>query len=487
MALGVLLTAAAAAASIEEANVVKSNLQGAVDAAVLASAKTADTSAKDNMARTIFWSNFARNGESGGAGPVGSQATIESLSIDGKNVSLTASATVNLLPFTGSFAVTVRASATAVASTAGIELAIVIDNTASLLQSGMEAARAGATDLINDVLPDGQTIQSWISIVPFGAEVNFGPQHTDWLTGYNSSAYAPGSWSGCMMARAANGHDQDDATPSEAPFTAFLYPSTYPKYALYGWQYANGGSSLTFVNTSTTKLKPGDNSWATGSANNITEGYAYAEVSDMSNPPSPAGWNATGPNLGCPYQPIVAETSDRDTLLDAVAAMRMVWRGGTTINAGLQAGWLTISSKWQGLWGDDTLPRTSGTQKIIVLMTDGTNSWDTSSTLYPDANGDGDVTAYGRLSQSLTGATTASGAEEKLNTITSQVCTNIKQEGITIYVLLYNHSSIDTTTQNLMEACATSSSTFFISPDANSLEETFAKIGENVAGVSLVQ
>lgn len=60
-------------------------------------------------------------------------------------------------------------------------------------------------------------------------------------------------------------------------------------------------------------------------------------------------------------------------------------------------------------------------------------------------------------------------------------------DGIKIYVLLYNHSSIHTTAQNLMEVCATSSSKFFVSPASDSLRETFAKTGEKVAGGPLDQ
>ena len=55
-----------------------------------------------------------------------------------------------------------------------------------------------------------------------------------------------------------------------------------------------------------------------------------------------------------------------------------VYRGGTIINLGLQAGWWTLSPNWQGLWGDPNMPLAYNTpymKKVIVLMTDGNNEW----------------------------------------------------------------------------------------------------------------
>ncbi|WP_415489527.1 hypothetical protein [Acetobacter sp.] len=489
VSFGVLMIGIASAVSLEEGVVVRQALQDALDSAVLAGARLQSGTDRTTRMTNVFWANFAQSHQPNSVGPGNSTATITDITDTSTGISMSASAQVNIIPYTTAFALTVSASASGKASTTGLELALVIDNTGSLGHSGMQATRDGAKTLINAVLPEGDdTVQSWISIVPFGAEVNFGSQHTDWLnTDISSYAYAPGSWQGCMMARTEGGHDQDDATPSEAPFTAYFYPSTYPTYGLYGWTYVSGSSTLRLT-TSRSGTKPGDNSWATGSTNNITEAYNYPESPNGTNPSNPSGWYATGPNLGCPYQPIVPETSDRDTLLAAIDNMRMVWRGGTMINTGLQAGWLTISSRWKGLWGDADLPRDSGTQKIIVLMTDGINGWFQSSAQYPDASGDGDMTAYGRLKSSTLGTTTYSAAYTQLNAITSEICTNIKAQGITIYVLLFNHSSsVDATTQSLMQSCASSNDTYFVSPDATSLQETFSQIGHDVANVIITK
>ncbi|GBQ26061.1 hypothetical protein AA0472_1984 [Acetobacter estunensis NRIC 0472] len=364
LSLGVLLMAFACATTLGEANVVKSDLQSAVDAAVLAGARSNDTTTKTTHMQSVFWLNFARNGASGGTGPGGSVATITSLEASDKTVSMTASATVSVIPYTHAFDLPVRASASAQASTTGVEMALVIDNTGSLGHSGMQATRDGAKALIEAVLPDDSVKDTWISIVPFGAVVNFGPTHTNWLSSsFNEEAYSPTSWEGCMMARTDGGHDRDDATPSEAPFDAFIYPSTYPQWGRFGWTYTWGGNSVVLASPSKGQ-KPGDNSWDRSNPASISETYNYPESPSYpgssiytSNASNPIGWFATGPNLGCPYQPIIPETSDQATLLAAIDNMRMVWRGGTMINTGLQAGWLTISSNWQGWWGTQTSRR----------------------------------------------------------------------------------------------------------------------------------
>ena len=489
VSFGVLMMGIAATVSLEEGIVVRQALQDALDSAVLAGARLPTGSDRTDRMTNVFWVNFAQSHQPNSVGPGNSTATITDITDTSTVISMSASAQVNIIPYTTAFALTVSASASGKASTTGLELALVIDNTGSLGHSGMQATRDGAKTLINTVLPeDDDTVQSWVSIIPFAAEVNFGPQHTDWLNSDISPyAYSPGSWQGCMMARTEGDHDQDDATPSEAPFTAFFYPSTYPTYGLYGWTYVSGSKTLS-LSTPPSGVKPGDNSWNTGSTANITEGYNYPESPNGTDPSNPSGWYATGPNLGCPYQPIVPETSDRDTLLAAIDNMRIIWRGGTMINTGLQAGWLTISSRWKGLWGDADLPRDSGTRKIIVLMTDGVNGWYQSSSLYPDASGDGDMTAYGRLKTSTLGTSTYNAAYTKLNAITSEICTNIKAQGIMIYVLLFNHSSsIDATTQALMQSCASSPDTYFVSPDAASLEATFSQIGHDIADVMLTK
>ena len=67
-----------------------------------------------------------------------------------------------------------------------------------------------------------------------------------------------------------------------------------------------------------------------------------------------AGNTSVGPNLDCPSLPILPETASKATVTAAINKMVPVYRGGTIISLGLQAGWWTLSPNWQGLWGIPT-------------------------------------------------------------------------------------------------------------------------------------
>ena len=132
-----------------------------------------------------------------------------------------------------------------------------------------------------------------------------------------------------------------------------------------------------------------------------------------------------------------------------------VYRGGTIISLGLQAGWWTISQNWRGYWGDPNMPLDNNTpymKKVIVLMTDGNNEWNDwncgvrqkSGTVaqtppwMPMATRTTRPTAA--LNQHPRGLSTTD-PTTTLNKWMSQMCTAIKQNGIIIYTILFNNST----------------------------------------------
>jgi len=234
---------------------------------------------------------------------------------------------------------------------------------------------------------------------------------------------------------------------------------------------------------------PGDNDW-TVSPNNIQE-------PDQSN-------NSVGPNLDCPSLPILPETASKSAVAAVINQMVPVYRGGTFINLGLQAGWFTLSPNWQGLWGNPTLPLAYNTpymKKAIVLMTDGNNEWydwpdgvpgQTPPTAPPagvpawTADGDADFTAYGRLLTNTRGVSPAN-ITTTLNTWMSQMCTTIKANGITIYTILFNHDTVSAATQTMFQNCATTPSDYFLSPTDADLQAAFTQIGQDLSTLRLSQ
>jgi hypothetical protein len=413
------------------------------------------------------------------------------------SVQLTSSATVTptLVSIMGIGPVTVSGASTAQSAAYGLELALVLDNTGSMAGSSISSLISASNQLLG-ILYGGSDTQPhlWVSVVPFAATVNIGKTHTGWLAGgnINQAPYSPSTWMGCVMARTAktgaqDGDDFNDKTPSQAALTPFLYASTYHVYP-------KSGPIVYYTGTGKNKVShnywyPGDNDW-TVSPNNIQE-------PDQSN-------KSVGPNLDCPSLPILPETASKAAVTTVINKMVPVYRGGTIISLGLQAGWWTLSPNWQGLWGDPNMPLAYNTpymKKVIVLMTDGNNEWydwadgvpgQTPPTAPPTgvpawtADGDADFTAYGRLLTNTRGVATGN-ITTTLNTWMSQMCTTIKANGIIIYTILFNNTTPATVT--LFQNCASPGppAHYFNSPTGAALQSAFTQIGQELSTLRLSQ
>jgi Flp pilus assembly protein TadG len=480
---------------------VKSRLQMSLDAAVLVVAKSLSTGGTQTDGINLFWSNWGRTSPSSRVGFLGATATdplVHNPAPGGVagSVQLTSSATVppTLVGVMGIGSVTVNAASTAQTAAYGLELALVLDNTGSMAGSSITSLITASNQLLN-ILYGGADTQPhlWVSVVPFAATVNIGNTHTGWLVGGNvdQTPYSPSHWLGCVMARTAatgaqDGDDFNDKTPAQAPFKPFLYPNTYHVYPTTGPIVYFTGSGKN--RQSHNYWYPGDNDWQP------------ATWTPTGNEPD-ASNNSVGPNLGCPSLPILPETASKSTVAGVINRMVPVYRGGTIISLGLQAGWLTLSPNWQGLWGDPNMPLAYNTpymKKVIVLMTDGNNEWydwadgvpgQTPPTAPPAGvpawtpDGDADFTAYGRLKTNTRGAAPGS-ITTTLNTWMSQMCTTIKQNGITIYTILFNNNNAATRT--LFQNCA-SPGDYFYSPSTADLQTAFTQIGQELSTLRLSQ
>jgi Flp pilus assembly protein TadG len=467
---------------------VRSRLQMSLDAAVLVVARDIATGGNSTDGLSLFWANFDRVSTTSMVGYLSATATIPVVhnpapgGVAG-SVQLTGTATVvpTLLNVMGIGSVTLSAASTAQSAAYGLELALVLDNTGSMAGSSITSLISASNQLLT-ILYGGSDTQPhlWVSIVPFAAAVNIGSTHTGWLVpgSLNKNAYLPSQWMGCVMARTAmtgaqNGDDFNDKTPTQAPFSPFLYASTYHVYS-----YITGTG-----NKKVTNYYVGDNDWqpSTWTSKN--------NEPDASN-------NSVGPNLDCPSLAILPETASKTTITAAINQMVPVYRGGTFINLGLQAGWWTLSPNWRGLWGDPNMPLAYNTpyiRKAIVLMTDGNNEWYDWPSGVPGVgpspwvnDGDANFTAYGRLKSNTLGLNAGQATiTSTQNAWMSQMCTTIKQNGIIIYTILFNNS--DSNTQTLFRNCASAPTDYFLSPTDADLENAFTEIGRELSTLRLSQ
>jgi Flp pilus assembly protein TadG len=478
-------------------------LQTAIDAAALTAGRELRSSARDQDATLIFWQNFAVSHVANGLGPLQSQSPgLQITPVNASTLDISATAIVPMV-FAKIFGwtqipITVRAQV--VAAGGGLEVALVLDNTNSLGSDGIAALKAGATNLVETVYGDSTTASTtWVSVVPFGGEVNIGSAHTNWL---DSSAdvstlrYGKNGWGGCVFARYAS---DGTADMSENPpvsgylFTPFFWRTTYQKTPCD--YFSRFGRCVSYL--------PGDNDWSISGRPGITE---TAPITLSASGPPNVSSDEVGPNLGCPPLALLPETATKATVEKEISLMPMLQRGGTLIQNALQTGWFTISPKWKGLWSS-SLPDMpydygqSSTKKILVLMTDGTNQMCPCYYGYPDYYRDmggwwnSDETAFGRLLDN--NLATVSGyyygfqntVRPILDALVLQVCSNMKAVGIDIYVILYTHqgSSVDSAAVNTMKACVTDSNHYFESPSASDMQAAFSNIAGQISALRLSQ
>ncbi|MFO1127362.1 MAG: TadE/TadG family type IV pilus assembly protein [Rhodospirillales bacterium] len=432
------------------AYMLEDQLQKSLDAAGLAAGRVTDTSNLSGEAQQVFDANFAAARKYASVGDI----TIN-INEDEGSVSLSADADVPtvFMRVLGHDSVDVHASTVINREIRQMELALVMDNTGSMVGQPIADEIAGAKDLIANVYGNTESHDNLlVALVPYTATVNVGPQHTDWLPATDQALKSPSpfaddtvngkSWKGCVMARAAP-YDQSDDPPSVKKFDSYLYP------------------------------KDVDNAFPP----------VKAKVTDQNN--------GTGPNLGCGTPSILPLTHEKSKVLAAIGKMGAWHRGGTTSNLGLAWGWRVLSPRWRGLWGGDTPAdrpldyNSTLSDKVIVLLTDGNNQFYDWPDHTPN-NGKGprgsDYTAYGRLYDM--GVTSIDAGNDLLDSRMADLCTKIKAEGIIMYTITYG-ATPDKATKALFQSCATSPDYYFHAPDGATMKAVFKKVGRQLGNLRI--
>jgi hypothetical protein len=366
----------------------------------------------------------------------------------------------------GEDTMTVNARTVVQRQTTGLELALVLDITGSMLdQNKIGSLKTAANELINILYGDRATVPNlWVSVVPYIAAVNVGTSNMSFLASNDrargsATQFAPTTWGGCVLAR-GSGRDRTDDPPSVASFTSYLYPDT-------GDVFRNVSNEFFWNDWKSPRNPAYSTTTATWSS-----GAVY--------------WTGWGPNVGCPA-PVTPLVVAKSTVTAAINALRPWYKGGTVTSEGLAWGWRSISPRWRGLWagGISGMPLDYGTpnmRKVIVLLTDGDNQMPSYSsggtTVWP-------YNAYAGLPSNLY-ASTQSGDEDELDRRTTTVCTNIKAQGITIYTITFG-SAPSSAGQALMKACASKSEYHFHPPDGTTLRTAFRTIGQQLSNLRIVR
>ena len=503
---------------------VETRLRTAVDAAALAAARRLNDPGRDAEARAIFSGHFSGTGA--GLNYLGASISLPTIVQDAANTSrirVQASATVQMSLFRvlSSTPVTRTEAATAQRAGIGLELAVVLDQTASMRQAAagggtkLEAARLAVHTML-DVLYAGQDTQRnlWVSVVPFARTINIGTQNTHMLdTAGMPTGWSQAAWSGCVEAR-RNGHDITDAAPSgPARFRPYFWPSTFRQVGTTATGRCTTDNAYPATSNGT-RFCHGDNDWGIGSNAptqtqlDANEMYRVLRAAGMTHAQS------VGPNILCAFNPIQPLTASRTAVNAALNAITAPLRsGGTTTAVGLQGAWYTLSPNWRGMWQNpnaailDTpaLPLPYDTphmRKVVVMLTDGDTNWQapygancgsSSDSVCAAASGTELMYgAYGRVAQYNTTFPSArispvsqANADARLDSRFAAVCQAMKApgSGITVYVIGFEVSSAH---RPLLQACASSPQHYFESPTTSQLQSVFQQVGNQLASVRLV-
>ena len=211
-----------------------------------------------------------------------------------------------------------------------------------------------------------------------------------------------------------------------------------------------------------------------------------------------------GPNMMCNSQQATPLTTSTTTLNNAINSM--VANGSTDLAAGFMWAWRTISPVV------NPFPTTStaavGPQnpkaynysppqnhKIIILMTDGFNSWtanpyDTKFLSLYEAFGYYANNRIASYNSGCSGTTTTSSTSRCfIDNVTLEACSNAKNAGVTIYTIGFSISSdpIDSQGLNLLRTCASSTSNFYQASDSTSIIAAFQSIAQRIQSLRLTQ
>ena len=191
--------------------------------------------------------------------------------------------------------------------------------------------------------------------------------------------------------------------------------------------------------------------------------------------PSKNDGKPKGPGHGCDVQPISPLTSDYKGLETKVSALQA--NGTTNIMEGVAWGMRVLSPGQPFAEGQAAKP---GLQKIMVVLTDGTNVFGNTSNALGST-----YSSYGYLVDGRVGAAIggSSSTTTLMNDKTLKACTNAKAAGIEIYTIRLEEPNVATGT--MLKECASAPDHFIDVPNRAQLDEAFEAIKEKIVRVRI--
>ncbi len=464
----------------------KRRLQDALDAATLAAARSTAVTNPELQAvgSKSLTANLAAM----------SDATLLSSSFTTVSPKVVGTATAKLTPIVANLWITgdmtVSATSEVVRSMNKVEVAMVLDTTGSMEGQKLTNLKTAAKNFVDTLSAAAarsvEVNPVKIGIVPFASSVRLSDSASQlntwkaasWMdkgtapisadifngkTGVNRFTLLSNmnqSWSGCVEGRAMPYDVQDTAPSTGTPatlYTPYFWPdeSDNDNYALNDYRSDSSYSSQSTSGGSTTDWRR-------------RQGYSGKYTG------SPSGYGL-GPNRGCDTQPLMRLSTDWTALKGRIDDLNAA--GETHIPLGLAWGWNVLSP--YGPFSDGVAYGTPKTTKIVVLMTDGENTY-----MNTNSNNDSYYDGYGFIWNNRMGSTSgnAGSRTDAIDARLSLLCSNMKAAGVVIYTV---RVEVTTGSSDLLQGCASKSEFFYDVQSASSLNSVFSAIAGSIENLRL--
>jgi len=468
--------------------------QWALDAAALAASDQLGLPEQDERGEQVAEAYFEANMRPG------SDSQLTGVTLDEQAGSVVASATggvvTTLMRAFGYKDMRVGAKTTVVKGGNSIELALVLDNSGSMKGSYIDDLKTATQNLLGALFAgaDG-TDKVRVGVVPFAASVNVGSamRGESWI---DNAGIAPThmenvsesrtrfqlfddigvNWRGCVEVRPGV-HAYSDSLPDDTtPATLFV-----PMFAPDEPDNDNDGGQ-SFSNSYLT-----DDEGACVRQPTVCTKYNWrGRCTRWSKVPlDPAVAQArtckydgqlpsggSGPNQNCSTLEVLPLSNNQSIVEGHVNAMTA--GGYTNIGEGFMWGWRLLSPAEPFIEGKPYAE--AGNQKIIILMTDGQNTYRDESNMNKSH-----YNAYGFASKGRLGTNySEKNYRAVMNSNLTQACGLAKQQGITVYTIAFRLEN-DSSTTSLLTSCATGSGYFFAASNGQTLVSAFQEIAKQLS------
>lgn len=449
---GMVLLAVAALDLLRVA-LVRSRVQAALDASVLAVGYnlTASRAEWEADGKAYFEANLGGSIMGATITPPVFDTSKSTTTTNRVVVTATATVPVMITGYTDAGAFELSMSTTARQTTrANVELVMAIDNTGSMAGSKMTAAKSAAKKVSAAMLGSTSGGNNYVGLVPFTETVNVGNSTATKAWIEDETGFSKSKWKGCLFERPdADGVFQVENTAPTNGHKFRAYRRTDPEYDQSG-------------QTDNAKCN------RTAGCKKVGDYLVYVDNNDQS---------------GCTDSKTTFLTASKATIDNDIDDMDA--DGNTMIASGAMWGWRMLSPSWRGHWDSTSkqpFSHGAGVTKVLVLLSDGDNQVSSANrNPYMNVN---DVKPWGEIAGTRDGDADNILWHDNGNpkNVVANYCESIKADGITIFTIPFgNGDDISANTERIMKGCATDANKYFRVTEETKLEGVFDTV---VAAVS---